>query len=45
MDKKAELPGWSYVVALIIGFFLLLFIIWLATKSGYSIVDQLRGLK
>jgi hypothetical protein len=45
MDKKAELPGWAYVVALIIGFFVLLFVIWLATKSSYSIVDQLRGFK
>jgi hypothetical protein len=45
MDKKAELIGWRYVVALIIGLFLLFFVIWLATKSGYSIVDQLRGFR
>jgi len=45
MNKKAfELPGWAYVIGLIIALFVLLFVIWLSTKSGYSIVDTLRGI-
>jgi len=45
MNKKAfELPGWAYVIGLIIALFVLLFVIWLSTKSGYSMVDNLRGI-
>ncbi len=46
MNKKAfELPGWAYVIGLVIALFVILFVLWLSTKSGYSMVDTLRGLK
>ncbi len=46
MNKKAfELPGWAYVVALIIGLFVILFAWWLFTKSGQGMVDILRSIK
>lgn len=32
--KGQELPGWAYIVGLIIGLFALIFIIWLSLKSG-----------
>lgn len=45
MNKKGfELPGWAYVIGLVIALFVLLFVIWLSTKSGYGIVDTLRGI-
>ena len=40
-----ELPGWAYVIGLILGIFALLFLIWLAAKSGRASVDQLGGLR
>jgi uncharacterized protein HemY len=46
MDKRAmELPGWSFVVFLIIALFVLLFVIWLSTKSGHAMLDLLRGIR
>jgi len=46
MNKNAfELPGWGYVIGLVIALFVILFVLWLSTKSGYSMVDTLRGLK
>ncbi|MBW2978748.1 hypothetical protein KY304_01395 [Candidatus Woesearchaeota archaeon] len=46
MNKKAmEIPGWGYVIALIIGLFLLLFIWWIFTKSGQEMVGILRGVR
>ena len=45
MDKKAELPGWTYVVALIIGLVVILLGIWIFTKSGQGIVETLRGIR
>ncbi|MBW3001719.1 hypothetical protein KY338_00995 [Candidatus Woesearchaeota archaeon] len=47
MNKKAEMPGWAYVVALIIGLLVIILIIWIATKSssttkGY--LDIIKGL-
>lgn len=46
MNKKGfELPGWAYVIGLVIALFVILFVLWLSTKSGYSMVDTLRGLK
>lgn len=45
MNKNAfELPGWAYVIGLVIALFVLLFVIWISTKSGYGIVDTLRGI-
>jgi len=44
MNKKAmEVPGWFYVVALVIGVFVLLFVLWLFTRSGRGIVETLRS--
>ncbi|MBS3148886.1 hypothetical protein J4219_08465 [Candidatus Woesearchaeota archaeon] len=40
-----ELPGWAFVVALIIGLFALIFIIWLAVKSGKTTVGQLGSIR
>jgi hypothetical protein len=34
--KANEIPGWIYVIALIIGLFILLFAIWIAAKAGQS---------
>ncbi|MBN1644478.1 hypothetical protein JW851_00360 [Candidatus Woesearchaeota archaeon] len=44
MNKNADVPGWAYVIALIIGFIVLLFVIWLSTKSGQGMVETLRGI-
>jgi hypothetical protein len=33
-SRKGDIPGWAYVIALIIGLFVLLFAIWIAAKSG-----------
>jgi hypothetical protein len=32
--KAMDIPGWAYVIALIIGLFVILFAIWIAAKSG-----------
>ena len=40
-----ELPGWAFVIALILGLFAIIFLIWLAVKSGRASVEQLRGLR
>ncbi len=39
--KAQELPGWAYIVALILGLFALIFLIWLAVKSGRTGAEQL----
>ncbi len=44
-DKRADLPGWSYVIALIIGLFVIAFLIWLAIKSTGKQVDILEFLR
>ena len=44
MNKKADLPGWSYVIALVIGIALLLLVIWLSNKSGQGIVETLKSI-
>lgn len=31
---KGEIPGWAFVIGLILGLFALVFLIWLAVKSG-----------
>ena len=43
INKKADMPGWSYVVGLIIGLFVIALIIFIATKSKDSIL-KLLGL-
>lgn len=41
-SKKADMPGWSYIVAMIIGLFVIAFIIWVAVKSGGKQVELLN---
>jgi len=40
-----ELPGWAYVVGLIIGLFTLVLLIWVAVKSGRAGVEQIVAIK
>lgn len=40
-----ELPGWAFVLALIIGLFALGFLVWLAVKGGRASVEQIGGLR
>ncbi|HLF54887.1 MAG TPA: hypothetical protein VI612_04150 [Candidatus Nanoarchaeia archaeon] len=40
-----ELPGWTYIVGLILGLFVLGFLIWLAVKSGKLSVQNIMRLK
>jgi len=39
-----EIPGWAYVIAMIIGLFLILFAIWVAAKSGQKQAGWLERL-
>lgn len=46
-NRKAmmeDIPGWIYVIALIIGLFVLLFAIWLAAKSSQRQVGWFEKL-
>lgn len=47
LDSKLgqELPGWTYIVGLILGLFVLAFLIWLAVKSGKLSVQNIMKLK
>ncbi len=40
-----ELPGWSYIVMLILGLFALGLLIYIAVKSGQATVKQVTGLR
>ncbi|VVB81064.1 Uncharacterised protein [uncultured archaeon] len=40
-----ELPGWVFVIGLILGLFALIFLIWLAVKSGKTSVQTLTDIK
>ena len=40
-----ELPGWAFIVALILGLFVLGILIWLAIKGGRASVEQIGGLR
>ena len=40
-----ELPGWGFVIALILGLIALIAIIWIAVKSGKTSVGQIMGLR
>lgn len=44
-SKKGDIPGWSYIVALIIGLLVIAFIVWLAVKSGSKQVDLLGQIR
>lgn len=45
-NRKAgiDVPGWAYLIALIIGLFVLLFAIWLAAKSGQTQISWLEKI-
>ena len=47
-NKKAmEIPGWIYVIGLIIGLLVILLIIWISAKSGQKatgLLDTIKGL-
>jgi len=47
-NKKAtQLPGWAYVIALIIGLFVIVLIIWITAKSGGKMkgfLDMFKGV-
>lgn len=45
MNKQADIPGWAYIIALIIGLCIILFAFWLFTRSGQGMVDLLRGFR
>lgn len=46
LNKRGQdLPGWAYVVALILGLFAIIFLIWLSVKSGNASVDLFGRLK
>ena len=44
-NKRADLPGWTYIVGLILGLFAIIFLIWLSIKAGHTSVDQLNILR
>ncbi len=43
MNKKADLPGWSYVVAFIISLFVIALVVYISLKSKGTILDLLKG--
>jgi len=43
--RGQELPGWAWIVALILGLFAVVFLIWLAVKSGNLSVEQMKPFK
>ena len=46
-NKKASMPGWVYVVGIIIGLFVLMLIIWVSVKSkGHTegLLSAFKGL-
>ena len=43
--KGQELPGWAYIVGLILGLFAIILLIWIAVKSGHAGADQILRLK
>lgn len=38
-----DMPGWAFVIAMILGLIALIFLIWLSVKSGKTSVEQLKG--
>ncbi len=43
-SKKGDLPGWTYIIALILGLFVLIFAIWIAAKAGQKQTGILGGI-
>ncbi len=45
-DKTGqELPGWAYIVGLILALFAIVFVLWLSFKSGKVGVEQIVGIE
>jgi len=44
-QKKGEIPGWAYIVGLIVGLIALIILIYIAAKSGRTTVEQITGLE
>jgi hypothetical protein len=42
MTRKADIPGWALIVALIVGILGLIFLIWLAIRSGQAGVEVIE---
>ena len=40
-----QLPGWGYVIAIILGLVILIFLIWFAYKSGKATVGPLAEIR
>lgn len=40
-----EIPGWMFVIGLILGLIAIVFLIWLAVKSGKTSVETLTELR
>ena len=43
--KAQELPGWAYIVGMILGLFAIILLIWIAVKSGQAGAGQILRLK
>ncbi len=44
MNKKADIPGWAQLLGLILAILVLVFLIWLAIRSGKAGVDVIQVL-
>jgi hypothetical protein len=44
-NKKASIPGWGYVVALIIGLFLIVALVMISIKSKNFLLDKIEFIK
>lgn len=44
-NKKAQVPGWIYIIGLIIGLFVIAFFIWVTVKSGGAQSDWLGKIR
>jgi len=44
MHKKGDLPGWTIVIALIIGLFVIFAVWYISIKGKNSLIDSFRGL-
>ena len=44
MTKKADMPGWAQLLALVLAILLLVFLIWLAIRSGKAGVEVIGGI-
>lgn len=43
-SRKGDMPGWSIVVGMVLAIIVLIFLIWLALRSGKAGVDVISEL-